>query len=413
MSKLFDVAVVGAGPGGSAAAFRLAQAGLQVAMLDKASFPRDKTCGDGLSPRALAVLEEMGVLPEVQAVSHRVDDLTIISPRGVPIAAQIPQVGELPAYGLVAPRLVLDDVVRRRAVEAGVHFLEDFHVSSVERDDGRLELSGRQNGRPARCLAQLVILATGASFSLLRRVGLIREEPDHMVAARAYFEGISDMPDRFNFYFEGIPLPGYGWLFPMSGTSANVGAGFLRTPNSRQPKPATAREAFDDFCRHPRISRILRGAQRVGPVKGFPLLVGFPAMPTHADGMLVIGEAAGLVNPLTGEGVDTALESGLMAARHLETMFAAGDLSSRRLAEYERLLRRRFQAQFRICERIRDAFMRPRILDWIVRLGNSRPRFKVTLIKVALGLEDVPPGAGMRWLLRSALASSPVSGQLP
>src|SRR5436305_4217050 len=144
-----------------------------------------------------------------------------------------------------------------------------------------------------------------------------------MLCARAYFEGMAEVLDAAQCRFDGVPLPGYGWVFPLSNSSANIGVGFFRAGLTARWMPKTARTVFDSFIETPALQSILAGAQRVGPIKGYPLRIDFARSPTYAERILLVGEAAGLVNPVTGEGIDYALESGKMAAEHLMRMFAA------------------------------------------------------------------------------------------
>ncbi len=397
----YDAIIIGAGPGGSTTAHYLARAGLSVLLLDKSDFPRDKTCGDGLSPRALQVLDEMGVLETIRPHSRQMDALTIVAPAGQRVEARVPQEDGLPGYGLVVPRLVLDDAIRQRAVASGAVFQEQVHVEAVEDAQGEgVRVRAKRGSHPVQYHGRSAVIATGASLGILKQMGLLNEAPAMMVAARAYFEGIRTLDNSFQFRFDGVPLPGYGWLFPLSDHSANVGAGFFRRPARPGELPPSAKAAFDRFVEHPPMARLLDGARQAGPVKGYPLLVSFTAMQTYGPGTLIVGEAAGLVNPLTGEGIDYAVETGKIAAAHLGRMLAAGDLSPARLAAYDHELRRRFQAQFSLCERIRGTLMRGDRLDWVVRVARWRPNLKMTLIRIGLGLEAPPAELSWRWLLQ-------------
>lgn len=404
MQKVYDVIVAGAGPGGSAAAHFLSRAGLEVLLLDKHEFPRDKTCGDGLSPRALGVLDDMGVLGEIRKASHQVNGLVIRSPTGRPIEAPLPSQGELPPYGLVTPRFLLDNVLRQRALASGAGFASQVRVNGVVQEKDCAVVKGKIGSQTVSFRARMVMIATGANFNLLQQLGLVTGQPQHMVAARAYFEDLQELPDRFHFYFEGVPLPGYGWVFPLSATSANIGAGFLRGKMGARQLPSSARQAFDDFLRQPRLKRLLDGARLAGPVKGYPLLVGYRETRVFRERLLVIGEAAGLVNPLTGEGVDNALESGRLAAAHLLSLFAEGDLSIGRLARYETLLRNHFQKHLDFCAQLRDLFLARRRLDVLIGIGNRRPNFKMDLIRIALGLQTATGGASFISLFKSLFA---------
>ncbi len=385
MSETSDVVVVGAGPGGSAAAYYLARCGLDVLLLDKSEFPRDKVCGDGLTPRAVGVLDDMGVLDSLLAVGHRIGGVEIFAPDGYPTAAPLPPWNGLPASMLVVPRVALDDAIRKRALGSGARFAGQVSVHGVEAIGNGVVVTGERGRLPVTFRARIAILATGASVSLLVRLGLLPQAPPMMLAARAYFEGMSDLADRIQIRLDGVPLPGYGWIFPLSPASANIGAGFFPRARGGHRLSVTPRAAFDGFTRGRAVGAMLARARQCGPVRSYPIRVDFPAFPTSGDRILLVGEAAGLVNPLTGEGIDYALESAQIAAQHVARMFDTGDLSRRSIAGYDRLLRDRFERLFVFCRRARDLALHPVILNRLARVAARREDLKMALTNILLG----------------------------
>jgi flavin-dependent dehydrogenase len=218
-----------------------------------------------------------------------------------------------------------------------------------------------------------------------------------MLAARAYVEGVQQpLGDSFQLRLDPTLLPGYGWVFPVASGVANIGVGFLP---SRHPDQ-TAKQAFERFVAGRGMRQLLDGAAQIGPVKGYPIRVDFRRSPTHAGRTLLVGEAAGLVNPLTGEGIDYALESGSVAAEHLASMLEHGDFSADRLNAYDAALRARFDRIFRFSEHIRDWYCLPQLLNALVPLANRRPELRQLLANIILG-EREPRGYGpLNMLLR-------------
>ncbi|MCL4296326.1 MAG: geranylgeranyl reductase family protein [Anaerolineae bacterium] len=385
---MHDVVIVGAGPGGSAAAYYLARQGLDVLLLDKSSFPRDKTCGDGLTPRALSVLEDMRLLNDLGRVGYRLNRVEIASARGQTVEAPFPGKNGRPGYTLIVPRFTLDDTLRSHAIAHGAKFQDQVRVTEVAPTGGGMAVTGKQAGRSFSTAARVVIVATGAGIPLLQQMGLLKKMPTVALAARAYFEEVNGLTDRMQLSFAGVPLPGYGWIFPLPNGAANIGAGIFPWGWAGRWMSRNARQAFDSFIQTPLLQAMLSGARQVGPVKGYPLRMDFLSAPTYSDRVLLVGEAAGLVNPLTGEGIDYALESGKVAAEHLTHLFASGDVSIHGLAEYDYLLRQRFQRLFRVCSLTRDLFVNPLLINSMIGLAAHRPDLKILLIKIAFGEQN-------------------------
>ena len=260
MSDPNDGIIIGAGPGGSATAHYLAQGGLRVLLLDKTVFPRDKTCGDGMTPRALWVLADMGLLDGLQTQGQRFDRLEVFAPWGHSVGAQLPRVGDWPDYTLVVPRLTLDDAIRQRALASGADFQGGVHVVQVEREGEGVAVKAERRGKTGEFRGRMAVVATGASHKLLLTMGILRQAPPMMLAARAYFEDMA-APPTMHLRFDGVPLPGYGWVFPLSATSANVGAGYFRAGWTARFMPDTPRQAFDHFVQTPALRRMLDGAR--------------------------------------------------------------------------------------------------------------------------------------------------------
>lgn len=401
---MHDVVIVGAGPGGSAAGYYLARQGLDVLLLDKASFPRDKTCGDGLTPRALSILEDMGLLSDLQRVGHRLNHLEIASAKGQMVDAPFPGKNGRPGYTLIVPRFTLDDTVRNHAVAHGAKFQSEVRVTEVSPGSKGVMVAGKRSGGSFSVEARMAIVATGASVPLLQQMKLLKKMPPVALAARAYFEDVKGLSDRMHLSFEGVPLPGYGWIFPLPNGAANIGAGIFPWGLAGRWMSHNARQAFESFIATPLLQGMLAGARQVGPVKGYPLRMDFLSAPTYSDRVLLVGEAAGLVNPLTGEGIDYALESGKVAAEHLLPLFAAGDMSLHSLAEYDGLLRQRFQRLFRVCSLTRDLCVNPLMINPMISLAARRPDLKMILIRIAFGEQNTLNNITVQRVLRRVVA---------
>lgn len=399
-----DVVVVGAGPGGAAAAHGLAQAGLDVLLLDRAEFPRDKTCGDGLTHRAVAIAREMGALPEVAAAGYRIEDFEVVSPGGRAAVAPLPERDGITA--LVAPRLLLDDILRRRAVAAGA----DFRGRSLVRDlrpvsEGvEVEIESPEGARAE--WARAAVVATGAATPLLRRTGLLRHRPEFMLAAREYVHGLPPPGHRLRMGYAGTATLGYGWIFPIADDAVNLGAGIFR-----RQAGLSAGAVLETFGGRSRLGRSVRGGTRSGR-RSYPLRTDFVVSRTVGPRTLLVGEAAGLVNPLSGEGIDAALESGRLAARHLIAALAAGDLSPERLAAYDAQLRQRYQAVFETCRRLRTVFVRRSgpvqrlAVEAAIAMARTNPRLAPRLVELVLENRPIaapttPLGLARSWLRRS------------
>jgi len=404
VTRRHDVVIVGAGPAGSAAAYYLATAGFDVLLLDKAEFPRDKTCGDGLTPRALAVLDDMGVLDTLQQHGYRVAELDMISPGGDSVTVPIPSPGHKHKYLLIVPRLILDDILRQRAIAAGAAFEGKVEVMDLRNAGSQVQVAGLQRSQAVTFQARLAVVATGASLKLLRRIGLMRHKPVMMVAARAYFEDLGEQDGHVQCHFDGVTLPGYGWVFPLSPSSANVGAGVIPAGLFRRPNPVHSHRAFSLFTQSPSLQKMMQTARQVGPLRGFPIRVDFDRSLTFGERVLLAGEAAGLANPLTGEGIDYALESGRIAAEHAAVMLSKDDLTRSRFASYDRELRGRFQRTIVGARRLGDLYMNPFLLDRMVKVARRNPDIGSLIGDVTVGNRGLDEMLSFKTLFRFALA---------
>ena len=398
-----DVIVIGAGPAGSAAAKFLADEGLDVRLLDKAVFPRDKTCGDGLTPRALGMLRELGVLDSVAQAGQRIRGIEVHAPKGISISAEVPPKDGLPDYLLVLPRYHLDDLLLERAVASGARFESSFHVRDIRARADRVDVLGAKGGQPITISGQVALLATGANSRLLLRLGLLDTMPVTILAVRGYFEGVRGLDDCLQAHFAGVPSPGYGWVFPVSSSSANIGVGFWPRSLSVRRGPRSSQAVFDRFIRSEKLAWMLQGARQTSQVKGYPIRVDFPTAPTYAERIILLGESAGLVNPLTGEGIDFALESASIASSTVLSMFSQHDFSLERLREYDRELRKRFQKLFVFLNHMRTLYINPLVLNRAINSAARLPELKSLMVDILLGHQDASKGLTWRTVRQALL----------
>jgi menaquinone-9 beta-reductase len=394
---------VGAGPAGSAMAYFLARAGREVLLIDKADFPRDKTCGDGLTPRALGVLRRMGLLDQVAAAGCRINGLHFYAPDGTRVVSPIPAWGDLPAFLVVLPRLRLDHLILKHAIAAGAQYRPQVEAVDVLRSGEQITgVSVRTPAGPQELRARYVVLATGASIGLLERAHLLAQPPQFGRAARGYYEGVGQLADAIEFHLEGAALPGYAWVFPTSATTANVGAAYF-VVKGRKPPRSSPRQVLDEFVANPLMAGRLAKAQVNGSIKGYPLRFDFPTTQLAFPGLLLIGETAGLVNPLTGEGIDYALESAEAAAETLLDTWRRNPTPAEAAEAHSRALRARFQGTFVTIAGVRDLYLRSWLLNRAARAANHHAEFCHTLVQICLGNVDPAQGLSTKMLLQLAL----------
>jgi geranylgeranyl reductase family protein len=407
LNQTYDVVVVGAGPGGSVLSADLAGSGRSVLLLDKFQFPRDKTCGDALSPSAVRILRRFGQIEDIWSKGRRINGLRVSTPSGLAIDAPLSSTSDDGLPGYVVKRFDLDDQLRQLAVRSGAEFVDRVRVSEVDQHASDVvSVAGIREGRRIEVGGRVVVLAVGANLGLLIRLGLVGRDPDLSFAVRQYWTGARELDHRIQLRFDGVPQPGYGWIFPLSNTTANVGVGvFGQTKASGIGLPAM----LDAFLRHPPIEETLSPGKPDGPLKGFPLRTDFHRSIVQRQRVLLIGEAAGLVNPFTGEGIDYAMESALIASQTIQGCFAGSDLSVRALGRYEQRLRARFQRIFVWTSLMRRVYMNPRVLDALGRACLRWPDVTRLFIDVLLTRED-PLRAFSPGVVLKVLRSLPAAG---
>ena len=359
-------------------------------LADRARFPRPKTCGDGLTPRCVQALQRQGLLPQLLEAGYpRVEGTHLVAPAGHHWRAPFAEyAGRLPGYGLVVPRSELDEWLRQQAVDAGARFLEGFHAQAPLRRDGQVTgLQGVLDGEIAVIHARITVAATGAGIGLPRALGVMERLPPMVHAVRAYFEGVEGLDGAFELHFRREIAPGYAWIFPSTEGRANVGVAIFPLPR-RGRSDQSPKQLLGAFLDQPDMRQRFRNAHMVGPMEAYPLRTNYPDSPVHGPGFLLVGEAAGLVNPVTGEGIDLALESGEIAAVTAGRALRRGDVSARGLRRYERALKRRFGPWFGGIRRIQPKVMRPRALNILIAKSKRRPGLGRTVIGIILGTES-------------------------
>jgi menaquinone-9 beta-reductase len=320
-----DVVVVGAGPAGAAAATELARAGRDVLLVDRARFPRDKCCGDGLTTDALRVLEELGFTPAGLAGWQPVTDLEFRGPSGHAVPLPLPR--SPGTYAAVVPRVELDAALVDLARGAGARVLDGCTVTGATAADDRIVL-GLEDGEPVA--ARYALGADGMWSPLRRALGRAPEGyRGDWHAFRQYFDGV-DGPAAtvLHVWFEEDLLPGYAWAFPLPGGRANVGFGILRGSVATRAMAGL----WPDLLARPHVRHALgAGATPAAPHRAWPIPARVGRVPLSAAGgrALFVGDAAAAADPLTGEGIGQALRTGMLAAR---AVVDAGALAPARAA---------------------------------------------------------------------------------
>ncbi|NMO54367.1 geranylgeranyl reductase family protein [Actinoplanes sp. TBRC 11911] len=420
MADEADVIVVGAGPGGSAAAYHLARHGVRVLLLEKTQFPREKVCGDGLTPRAVRQLVRMGVDTSEKAGWLHNRGLRVIG-GGVRLELDWPDLASFPNYGLARTRLDFDDLLAQRAVEAGALLRTGVNVTGpvLDADGNAIGVTARvgPGKEPVEYRAALVIAADGVSGKLPLAMGLAKRDDRPIgVAVRRYYRSAARADDDYLESWLELRsakdpdrlLPGYGWLWPVGDGLVNVGLGILNS-SSAFGKTNYRTLLTDWLATTPADWGMRDETNADGPILGAALPMGFNRVPHYTRGMMLVGDSGGMVNPMNGEGIAYAMESGELAAEVAVQALArpAGPDRELALGAYPTELSRRFGGYYRIGGVFVKLIGNPQIMRIATKHGLPHPTLMRFVLKLLANLTDPRGGDAMDRIINGLTKVAP------
>ncbi len=383
-----DVAIVGGGPSGAAAAYELARRGHSVLVCEKKTFPREKTCGDGLTPRAVAQLEAMGLGDEMRSWEHVKGLRVHTATRSM--ALPFPDISTMPAMGFVKPRKELDAIVLDNAEAAGAKVVYGMQAKRPVFE--RSVLAGfvaEIGSEKEEVRAKWTVCAEGAATKFARSLGRVRR-PDYPMglAIRQYFNSSMQHSGWFEAFLNvrsgQDALPGYGWIFPVGDGTVNAGVGLLSTfgewrrvnlhqlqANFIASLPREWEVRWDTACSKPRAGRLFMGSS---------------VWPPHGPGFLLAGDAAGMINPCNGEGIAYGYETGRSAARHIDEALREG--RSTTLDGYTRELKDTYGPYYRLGRRFVKVLGHPVLMERLVSIGMMSQSVMSLAFTMLGNLED-------------------------
>ncbi len=421
-----DVIVVGAGPAGSTAAYHLANSGLDVLLLEKTAFPREKVCGDGLTPRATKQLIALGIDTSTEAGWLQNRGLRIHGGSHL-LELDWPDLATFPDYGLVRTRFDFDDMLVRQAVKAGARLHERTNVTGPVLDEKTGHITGvtarplDENGRrragsdgaEIEFRAPLVLAADGNSTRLSIAMGLHKRDDRPMgVAVRTYYNSPRHTDDYLESWLElwdgDKLLPGYGWIFGMGDGTANVGLGILNTS-----------EAFGKVDYADLLTRWLdntpaewgfRAENMTQPVRGAALPMGFNRQPHYTRGLMLLGDAGGMVNPFNGEGIAYAMESAHLAAEvAVQALARPASQRERALAAYPTVLKQTYGGYYTLGRVFVKLIGNPNVMKVATKYGLPRTTLMKFTLKLLANLTDPRGGDAMDRVINGLCKVAPAA----
>ncbi len=421
-----DVIVVGAGPAGSTTAHHLARSGLDVLLLEKTAFPREKVCGDGLTPRAVKELLAIGVEPSAESGWVRNHGLRIIG-GGMRLELPWPELSSFPDYGLVRTRTDFDEIVARQAQKAGARLHERTTVTGPVLDaqgsivgvTARTTEPDGARGPATEFRAPLVVAADGNSTRLSLAMGLRKRDDRPMgVAVRTYYTSPRTDDDWLESWLElwqeheggaRSLLPGYGWIFGVGDGTVNVGLGILNSSSAFGR--VDYRNLLTSWVESTPEEWGLREANRTQPVRGAALPMGFNRTPHYTRGLLLVGDAGGMVNPFNGEGIAYAMESGRMAADVIVQAAGRETASSREraLEAYPQALKDAYGGYYTLGRVFVKLIGHPSVMKVATRHGLPHPTLMRFTLKLLANLTDPRDGDAMDRVINALTKVAPAA----
>jgi geranylgeranyl reductase family protein len=380
-----DLLIVGAGPGGATTAAHAARRGLRTLVLDQATFPRDKVCGDAVSGKSVDALRRLGLMDRFAAMEPEGKTLgswgvTFSGPYGDEVAIPFTKMLDAPqAPGFICDRVTFDNELVEEAERSGATVWQETKAKGLlfaDEGDARkvVGVEVERGGETVQLRAPLVVGADGPYGVTARDLGMKQLVEKHYCGGvRAYYEGVTGFHD-LNFielHFVDEAIPGYFWIFPMGGGRANVGLGMLSSEIKKGNVKLKA--LLDRLVAHPRFAHRFQNARRLGPTRGWGLPLGSKPRPLAGDGWMLVGDAGSLIDPFTGEGIGNAMISGERAAEWAEKAHQTGDFSGGFLEGYEAAVLRYLGGELRLSHAMQRLSSWKWLLNKVIQKAHRSP----------------------------------------
>lgn len=387
----YDVVIVGAGPGGATAAAYLGRAGNKTLLLDKAKFPRDKICGDAQGGKGLTIMYDLGVRPEVDKLNHaKIYGVLFSAPNGKTVDIPFKVAYEKGMHGYVSRRMDFDNIMFNAAKATdNVTVMEEFSATELVKDGEKvIGVKGMDRNKVVHEFrAKVVIGADGSNSMVAKGVGVWEIDKRHQATAlRAYYKGVKGMTDRIELHFVDEVIPGYFWIFPIEGDSANVGLGMLT--DDMEKKKVKLTELLDKIVKeNPMFKERFASAELVGPIRGWTLPLATKKRKMYGDGWMLIGDAASMIDPFSGEGVGNAMIGGKIAAQIASQAIKTGDVSASVLKKYQDMIWEILDEEVRTSYRMQRMGAHKWLLNLIVNRTTKSKGFQ-DILAGSLGNTD-------------------------
>ena len=380
LDSTYDIVIVGAGPSGAIATLYAKRAGLSVCLVDKETFPRDKICGDALSGKAVTILRELDLFKAVGDLpGAKIHTVTFGSPDNTLVDIDLTRSNRQDFLtGFVIRRKILDNFLFSKSREVADTTMEGFTVREVLKEGETVcGVSGKsESGESIELKAKVVFGADGFNSVIARKLDLYSHDPKHwVVALRCYYKGVKDLTDQIELHYVDEVIPGYFWIFPLEDGYANIGIGMLHEYIKSDLKVALNNAMTSEAFK----ARFADAEPMEEPI-GWNLPVGSKHRKNHGNGFMLLGDAAGLIDPFTGEGIGNAFFSAKFAVATAERAIESGDVSASSLAEYDQTLWDEIGDELKVSHRLQEIGRSRTLLNFVIHKAERSQQVRDTIM---------------------------------
>ena len=370
---MYDLIIVGAGPAGTTAALYAERNNLNCIVVDKATFPRDKICGDALSGKSVRIFDELNLTKEIEQLEgSEINRITFGGPNHKHFDVHLKgnKKNNYITKGFVIPRKVFDYFLFKKAKEV-TEILEGFKVKDLIYKNGKpVGIKGvNRKGDEQIIEAPIILGCDGAHSIISRKLDAYKKDMEHTaVAIRCYYEGVEGLSNQIELHYLREVKPGYFWLFPAGGNKANIGIGLSK--NDAKKEDRTLTNIMEDVTQSQYFKERFSNAKPIEKPKGWNLPMGSIHRKNYGDGYMLLGDAAGLVDPFTGEGIGNAMVAAKYAISTAKKAKDKGDYSKNVLSEYDQLLWGEIGKELRTSTKLQSLSRSSFLLNFVINRAS-------------------------------------------